>query len=206
MLPLFSQEREWDSLQDVLLALYDYPELVKHCLASVVECYMETLRLALRYLDFDFGLISEPIASRSGPIISPLMFRESVLPFQQAMVDFFHGHGIDTVIFRSIANVRPLLPSVAESGVDGLWINQIGGVIDYLELRRAFPDLLLVGGVDSGMLLRDEALITAGLHRVVPPLLAKGRYLPCLDDRPRENIPYNNYLHYRRVLREYSHA
>jgi uroporphyrinogen decarboxylase len=206
MLPLFSRDREWDSLQDVLLALYDYPELVKHSLALVAECYMETISLALRYIDFDFGLLSEPIASRSGPIISPWMFREFVLPFQRTMVDFFHDHGIEIVIFRSIANVQQLLPSVAESGVDGLWINQIDGVIDYLDLREAFPDLLLVGGIDAAVLLQDEASMAASLRRTVPALLARGRYLPCLDDRPRENTPYNNYLHYRRALREYCNA
>ena len=103
MLPLFAHRREWDSLQDVLLGLYDHPGLVKSTLDLVADCYIETLRLAVQYLDFDFGLISEPIASPFGPVISPQMFREFVLPCQRKVIDFFHDHGIDLVIFRSIS-------------------------------------------------------------------------------------------------------
>ncbi|MBM3790002.1 MAG: hypothetical protein FJW35_06580, partial [Acidobacteria bacterium] len=159
MLPLFSREQEWDSLQDVLLALYDHPEHMRSALDTVADCFTETVGLALQYLSFDFGVVSEPIASPRGPVISPAMFREFVLPYHRRIVDFFHSHGVDTVIFRSISNVSPLLPAVVESGVDGLWITQTGGIIDYRELRRDYPDLLLVGGIDSRALLSGEAAI-----------------------------------------------
>jgi hypothetical protein len=36
----------------------------------------------------------------------------------------------------------------------------------------------------------------------VPPLLEQGRYLPCLDDRPRSNVPLAHYRLYRRLLEE----
>jgi len=34
----------------------------------------------------------------------------------------------------------------------------------------------------------------------VPDLLAGGRYLPCLDDRPRGNMPFSHYRLYRQLL------
>ena len=202
MLPLFSREREWDSLQDVLLGLYDHPGLVQSALSLVAECHMETIRLALRYLDFDFGVLLEPIASPAGPLISPQMFREFVLPHYRQIVDFFHQNGIGTVLFRSMCDVGPLLPSIVEAGVDGFWIGQVHGVVDYLELRRQYPNLLLVGGIDALALLRDRRAISQEVGRQVPTLLDGGRYLPGLDDRPRENIPYQNYLHFRRALQD----
>jgi hypothetical protein len=202
MLPLFSREREWDSLQDVLLSLYDFPQLVKRTLSLVAECHMETIHLALRYLDFDFGVVLEPIASPAGPVISPQMFREFVLPHYRTIVDFFHGNGIDTVIFRSMCDVGSLLTPIVESKVDGLWIGQVHGVIDYLKLRRENPNLLLLGGIDATTMLRDPAAISNEVGRQVPVLVQGGRYLPGLDDRPRENIPYGNYRHYRRALQD----
>jgi hypothetical protein len=36
----------------------------------------------------------------------------------------------------------------------------------------------------------------------VPPLLESGHYLPCLEDRPRSNIPFAHYKLYRQVLNE----
>ena len=202
MLPLFTHEREWDSLRDVLLALYDYPELVARTLDLVADCYIDTLGLALEYLDFDFGIIHEPIASPSGPVISPRMFRDLVLPCYRRIIGFFHTRGIDIVIFRSFSNVGMIIPLVVEAGVTGVWISQIGGIIDYAAIRRDHPDILLVGGIDSRVLAQDEDAIVGEVTARVPPLLTKERYFPSLDDNPRENVPYQNYVLYRRVLKE----
>jgi hypothetical protein len=38
----------------------------------------------------------------------------------------------------------------------------------------------------------------------VPPLLEGGRYLPCLDDRPRENVSFARYALYRELLAEFA--
>ena len=200
MLPLFSQQSEWSSFQEVLLALCDRPERVRHALSVVAECYAEAIELALRYLDFDFGVILEPIASPTGPVISPAMFRDFVFPCHRSMVDFFHSCGINVVIFRSFANLKSLLPAVVESGVDGLWIGHIHGAIDYLELRDHYPGMLLMGGIDWNALAAGERAIDEAVNRVVPPLLAGGRYAPALDGRVRENVAYGRFQHYRRAL------
>jgi len=202
LLPLLSREREWESFQEVMWALYDYPELVKSVLCSARDCFMEVVRLASRFLAFDFGIIAEPIAAPAGPVISPSMFREFALPHHRDIAACFREHGIGTVIFRSFENVGPLLPAVAESGADGLWINQCGSAIDYVQVRRQYPDFLLIGGINARVLLRDESAIEREVMRVVPPLLQAGRYLPGLDDRPRENVPFHNYAYYRRLLQE----
>ena len=202
MLPLFTHRREWESFQDVFLALFDYPEQVKSALGLVADCCVEAMDLALRHLDFDFAVVSEPIASRSGPIISPAAFRELVLPCYRKIIDFLHGRGVDLVVFRSICNVKPILPLVVEAGVDGIWVTQTDGVIDYAELRRDYPDVLLIGGIDATVLAGDRDAIRTEVMAKVPTLLAGGRYLPALDDNPRANVPYQNYSYFNKLLRE----
>ena len=61
-----------------------------------------------------------------------------------------------------------------------------------------------VGGVDAAALTQDASKIKKALERIVPPLLDSGHYLPCLDDRPRSNMPFSNYRLYRRILEEIS--
>jgi len=202
MLPLFSREQEWDSLRDVLLALYDYPDLVKSALCAARDCFLETVRVASRYIEFDYGLIAEPIASRTGPVISPHMFSEFALPYYREIVDCFREHGIQVVLFRSFENVASIIPMVAASGVDGLWINQLYGVVDYLQVRKRHPNLLLLGGINARVLFHNEEAIRQEVQRIVPSLLRGGRYLPSLDDRPREDVPFRNYLFYRRLLQD----
>jgi len=201
MLPLFTHKREWSSLSEVLLALHDHPQEMKDTLELVADCYIGTARLALQHLEFDFSLVSEPIASPTGPVISPAMYREFVLPPVKRIIGFFKERGARPVIYRSLSNANSIIPMAVEAGVDGLWVNQTTRVVDYLALRKTYPDLLLMGGLDSTVLARDEAAIQAEVNAKVPFLLSGGRYLPFLDDNPRENVPYKHYAFYRQALR-----
>jgi hypothetical protein len=75
--------------------------------------------------------------------------------------------------------------------------------MQYPRLRRQFgPDIALIGGIDAAALAGDESSIRGAVTETVPGLLASGRYLPCLDDRPRGNIPLAHYRLYRRLLAE----
>jgi len=60
----------------------------------------------------------------------------------------------------------------------------------YRRLRREYgPEIALIGGIDSTALLRGSSAVRRAVEEIVPPLLSQGRYLPCLDDRPRDNTP-----------------
>ena len=37
---------------------------------------------------------------------------------------------------------------------------------------------------------------------VLPPLLASGGFIPLADGRVREDVPFDNYVYYRRLLEE----
>ena len=58
-----------------------------------------------------------------------------------------------------------------------------------------------IGATQLGALVMEEAIRRA-VEKTVPPLLESGHYLPCLDDRPRSNIPFGNYRFFRRILEE----
>ena len=60
----------------------------------------------------------------------------------------------------------------------------------------------LIGGIDSAALARDKAAVRQVVEETVPNLLESGHYLPCLDDRPRSNIPFAHYKLYRHILEE----
>jgi len=75
--------------------------------------------------------------------------------------------------------------------------------MEYLSLRRRFgPEIALIGGIDSSALTRDETALRQTVEKTVPPLLEGGRYLPCLDDRPRSHISFSRYRLFRRLLED----
>ena len=75
--------------------------------------------------------------------------------------------------------------------------------MEYDSIRHTLgPDVALIGGIDSSALSRDEAAVRRVVEETVPPLLESGHYLPCLDDRPRSNVPFSHYRLYRLTLEE----
>ena len=75
----------------------------------------------------------------------------------------------------------------------------------YAALRRHFGEhISLIGGIDAGALRqdKDKETLRSEVEDTVLPLLEKGRYLPCLDDRPRIDISFSQYRLYRQVLEE----
>jgi len=75
--------------------------------------------------------------------------------------------------------------------------------MEYGALRKTFgPDLVLIGGIDSGILHLDESAMRRKVEETVLPLLGIGHYLPCLDDRPRRNVTFSQYSLFRRILKE----
>ena len=95
-----------------------------------------------------------------------------------------------------------MIPSCIEAGINGLWLTESANSgVDYLELRREFGrEFRLIGGIDSYVLTKDEKAIEAEIMAKVPPLLELGGYIPTLDNRVRENAPFENYVCYRRLL------
>jgi hypothetical protein len=91
-----------------------------------------------------------------------------------------------------------------EAGINGLWIsNIVTAEMQYPNLRRQFgPDVALVGGIDATALSRDDTAVRRAVMETAPPLLESGRYLPCLDDRPRPNTLFSLYSLYRELLSE----
>ena len=101
-----------------------------------------------------------------------------------------------------------ILTPMIDAGINGLWISNIMSAhMEYGKLRHRFgSELALIGGIDSTALAKDEPAIEKALAETVPVLLEKGHYLPCLDDRPRSNIPFAHYRLYRRLLENISRS
>jgi hypothetical protein len=49
-------------------------------------------------------------------------------------------------------------------------------------------------------LRQDKDAIRREIEERVPPLLAEGGYIPLADGRIRADIPFDNYVYYRRLL------
>jgi hypothetical protein len=134
------------------------------------------------------------LAYQSGPMFSPKFLRTQVFPRMELVMDAYHQKGI-RVLYHSDGNLWTILDDLVALGIDGL--NPIA------ELRKRYPQLVLVGGIDCSQLLHfaspeqvaktvREAIQTAG-----------PRYLVGSSTELHSSIPIDNIKALVDVARDY---
>ncbi|MBN2242080.1 MAG: hypothetical protein JW793_05270 [Acidobacteria bacterium] len=196
---------DWDSFVSAMVALRQDRPKVEALVERTTDFYCMLLEKLLAKASVDYATFYEPIASRSGPVVSPAMFRHFVLPGYRKVLNLLTRQGVPLrILCTTGGNLSALLPDLVEAGINGFWISSIRDAgMSYPELRRAFgPGIALIGGIDATSLARDEDAVRRAVDETVPCLLQQGHYLPCLDDRPRINHPFRQYRYFRRLLEE----
>lgn len=98
----------------------------------------------------DTGIwIFDDMAYNSGPMFSPASFEKVFLSAYRRMVKAFKAAGAKYVFLHSDGNIRPLLEMLVDAGIDGLNPLERRAGMDIVEIRRTFPKLILVGGMDN---------------------------------------------------------
>jgi len=114
-------------------------------------------------------------------------------------------HGVTLKVFCTTGgDLGSLIPPLVDAGINVLWVSNImSSSMEYARLRRELgPDLGLIGGIDASALTESDDAVRREVGETAPPLLAGGRYIPCLNDRPRENVPFARYALFRELLSE----
>ncbi|MCP4902755.1 MAG: hypothetical protein GY906_37820, partial [bacterium] len=175
----------WDRMLEVMYLLKDDPSVVRQSMAQQAQLATALFQRVLSDVEVDAVVFTEPIGGNDGPLLSPRMYEDFVLSSYDPILELCRDHSIDTIILRTYANARALIPSCLERGINCLWACEVNTeAMDYFDLRREFgTDLRLIGGIDLDVLRQDRAAIRRELETKVPPLLAEGRYIPLADGR-----------------------
>jgi hypothetical protein len=167
-------------LQHFLYSLYDDPGLIEEILSQYTDFALNVVEQAAR-LKFDILWTSDDIAFRSGPFISPRMFRRLILPHIRKVAVRVRELGIPWV-YHSDGDLTEIWKDLVELGVRGL--NPIEPLcMDIRQLKKRWGrQIILIGNVDVSLLaegtperVREETL---GLLRDMAPggnfMLASG--------------------------------
>jgi len=195
---------DWSRFYEVMELVMDDPVFVHEVLDIHAELSMKLAERVLREVEIDAAVFSEPIGGNNGPLISPRMFEEFVLASYQPVLEVLKRYGVKTVILRTYANARALVPSILKMGFNCLWACEVNiEAMDYGAIRGELGrDLRLIGGIDLDALRFGKDAIRREVEEKVPLLVAEGGYVPLADGRVREDVTFENYVYYRRLLEE----
>ena len=195
---------KWERFMEVITLLIDDPEFVKEVLMIQGEFIAKLLDKVLQDMEVDAIIFSEPIGGNEGPLISPVMYDQYVLTGYDPIIELTKKHAIDTIILRTYANIRLLIPVILEHGFNCLWACETNSpAMDYRDIRKEFGcELRLIGGIDLDALRHGKEAIRKEIEEKVPPLLADGGYIPLADGRVRKEIQFEIYFYYRKLLEQ----
>ena len=193
---LFGFVRELMGPERALYAFCDEPSLVHEMMDVITELTLGLLPRAAAEAPLSTLFFWEDMCYRAGPLISPAMFREFMVPRYRRMTDLARSLGIDVIFVDSDGDVSELIPLWLEAGLNGVYPMEVAAGMDVVALRREYGrDLLMTGGIDKRVLVQGREAIDAELETKLP-LAEAGGYIPHIDHAIPHDVPYAHFAYY----------
>jgi hypothetical protein len=187
----------------ILTTYYDDPELMHDMVDYLADFWVSIYDAVLTQTGgADIAYIWEDMSYKSGPLISPAMFREFMLPAYQKLTSLFRDHGIKVIIVDTDGNCWKLIPLMVEGGATGLYPFEVNAGMNVVEVRKQFPKLHMAGGIDKTAVAAGKTSIDLELKAKIPFMSRQGGYIPCIDHYVSADISWDNFRYYREKLKE----
>lgn len=198
--------RNWVGMENLALWYYDCPELVHEMTEYVADFVLAMIERALDEVpDIDYAQVWEDMAMKTGPLVSPQLFREFMLEPLKRVTKVLNQAGIDIIMVDCDGNVDELIPLWLEANVNLVYPMEVAADCDVLRYREQFgPELLMIGGIDKRALRDtcDRATVEHEVRSKVPPLVEQGGYSPFVDHAVPPDVPFANFKHYIDLVHE----
>lgn len=202
---IFGWLRNWMGLERICATFYDDPDWIQEMMDYLAGFCCACGRRALEDLDLDYVLLWEDMAYKSGPMISPAMFRRFMLRPYKQLTGFIRDHGVELIIVDSDGYAEPLIPLWMEGGVNGIYPLERAADMDPIRLRNRFGrELRMLGGIDKRAMIAGPAAAIDAQLAYVAPLLREGGYIPWCDHWVPPDVSLKNYLYYVKRMKEAS--
>ena len=184
------------TVEGLAYAMYDYPDMVEDMVEQCCLLVEDAIDIALPAIDFDYASGWEDICFKNGPLVSLDFFKNVVAPRYKRIHKKLEAHGIDLWYTDCDGDVRPILPTLMENGINCLFPFEVMGCAHPGELLDDYgKDLRIMGGVDKIQLAKGKDAIQAYLESLVP-YVERGGYIPFCDHRCPPDVSYENYIYY----------
>lgn len=188
---------------DLLTALCEQPDLIHDCMETWFELADAVIERHQKHVTIDEIYFGEDICYNHGALISPEMMREFLLPYYEQVIANLRRRQIDRdrKLFVQIDTdgfVNPVIPLYRGIGMNAVSPFEVAAGCDIVRTACEHPDLAVFGGIDKRVLAASKAEIDRHVEAILPVLRERGGFIPTCDHGVPEEVPLENYLHYRR--------
>ena len=198
----FAQPRQLMGLTCLLMSFYRDPRLIREILDFWKSFVIETVSRALSEARIDYINIWEDMAYNNGPLISPRLFEDFLLPHYREVTSFLRKNRVEIIMVDCDGNVNALIPLFLEGGVNCMYPFEARANMDVLAVRRQYGQRLsIIGGVDKTALSKGREEIVKEVESKVPPLAKTAGYIPSVDHGVPSDVTFGNYAYYIELLK-----
>lgn len=196
--------------EELCYLFYDQPELIHDCMQTWLELADSVTSRIQQAVSYDEIFLAEDICYNHGPLISPDMMKEFLFPYYQQLIGNIRSRQLDKARRLNIqvdtdGFCWPVVDLYKEAiGMNYMSPFEAAAGCDIVKSGEKWPDLLLSGGIDKRVLASTTEEIDRYLDGVLPVLHRRGGYIPTCDHGVPEEVPFENYIHFRRRIAEYA--
>jgi hypothetical protein len=196
----FWQMREWCGFEPLCLSFIDDPELLGEMCAFWAQFVSEVIGPALAAGVVDRVQVSEDMAYKEKPMVSPAMAREFLQPVYARWVRQAERAGVQIVDMDCDGKIGLLAPIWAESGINVCSPVEVAAGNDLAALRAELGrSMAYRGGIDKRCIAAGGGRMVAEIERVAP-VAEDGGYIPGCDHGVPPDVSWPAFVRYGRLL------
>ena len=178
---------------------YDDPGLIHDIVSTFTDLWIAVYDEVLKDVDVDHVQIWEDISFGKGPMVSPAMIKEFMVPYYKRFTDFVRGRGIEVILVDTDGYCFDIIPLFIEGGVTGMYPIEVSCGMDLMKVRMTFPRLKLMGGIPKLEIAKGKKRIDKILEPV-KKMLKFGGYIPFGDHLIPPEVHWKEFKYYRETL------
>jgi uroporphyrinogen decarboxylase len=187
--------------EDVFVKYLLEPDLIHDIVSTLTDVWIAIYEEVLSFTDIDHVQIWEDISAGTGSMVSPDIIREFMIPYYRKFTSFLRGKGVDLIFVDTDGDCFDLIPLFLEGGMTGMYPMEASCGMDIVKVRKHFPDLVMMGGIQKSELVHGKRRIDEILQPV-EAVLGTGGYIPFCDHFIPPDVDFANFSYYRRRLNQ----
>jgi len=195
--------RKLFGIEEHLYAFYDEPELMHMMNQDLLEFNSKAIRALYQVLVPEFVGMGEDMSYNLGPMLSKEHFYEFLAPYYKKLKEVVKEADTKLMI-DSDGDITEMIPWMRDVGIEGVYPLERKAGVDLVEIRKNYPDFLLMGGYDKMVMSKGEAAMRAEFERLLP-VMQSGGYILSVDHMTPPEVSLENYRIYSKLYEEYSH-
>lgn len=198
---LFGTLRDMMGVEELLVSFYTQPDLIRDMMNYLTDFWLHIYEKVCRQVKVDCIHMWEDMSAKNGSLISPAMVREFMMPNYKRIKAFADAHDIAIFSLDTDGDCSELIPLFMESGINLIYPFEVAAGCDILAIRKQYPKLAIMGGIDKREIAKGKEAIDRELERIREMFSYNG-YFPALDHLIHPEISWEDFQYFVQRLKE----